>query len=110
LYRRLSGADISDAVIEADRPGTGPDLAVSAGSRRRAGITGRRRVVRSDPAGLGALAGRLAETRSGDGGVGAGVRGQQPVLDGDIFDQLARQPRTAIPAERPGGFGRRARG
>src|SRR6516225_4742512 len=63
LHRRVPGADLSDAVVEADRPGTRPDLALSAGSRRRAGIAGGRRVVRPEPTGRGALAGRLAETR-----------------------------------------------
>ena len=49
LHRRLPGADLSDAVFEADRPGARPDPAVSARSRRRAGAAGRRRVERPQP-------------------------------------------------------------
>ncbi len=52
----------------------------------------------------------VAETHRRDRGFGGGVRGQQPVLDGDVSDQLAGQPGTALSAERPGRFGGRARG
>ncbi len=68
LRRRLPGADLPDAVVEADRAGTGADAALSAGSGGGAGAAGRGRVQRPQPAGRTALAGRFAETRRGDHG------------------------------------------
>ena len=85
-------------VVEADRAGTRPNPALSTGSRRCAGAAGRRRSRRAESVVWRSLAGRVTATRSGDNKSGGVVRGQQPVLDGDLPDQLARQPHPALPA------------
>ena len=97
----LPGADLPDAVVAVHRAGTGADAALSARSRRGAGAAGRGRLVRAEP-GAVALAGRVARAHRRDRSPDGGVRGQQPVLDRDVPDELARQPGTALSAERAG--------
>ncbi len=52
------------------------------------------------------VAGRLPRPDGGDGLSRGPFRGEQPVLDSDVPDQLARQPGSAVPAERARGPGR----
>ena len=104
---RLPGADLSDALVAVHRTRIGPNPTVFPGSRRGAGAVGRRRLHRAQPA-IFRSARCFAATCCGDDVFGGVVPGQQPVLDGDVSDQLARQPRPALPAERPRQFGCRA--
>ncbi len=102
----LPDTDLPDAVVAVHRTRVGADPAVPPRSRRRTGTSGGRRLMRAQPRRRG-LAGQLARQNDRDRHRDNRIRGEQPVLDDDVPDELARQPGPAVPAECHGRTGQR---